>query len=164
MNHCPSEQLRCRSGVHRVLCLRVQGARSPMEKMMNLLWMTCNLISLILTFLAVSFLREHPPTILQQGREQIFPQENKITLGGLAGEGAGLHNLEIHSSSSRKCSVICKHGGKQDTNQIFVRPGTGALGGLRFSRRYLYFLIKMRSELRLSRGPSGCPPCLLPFQ
>ena len=63
---------------------------------MNLLWMTCNLISLVLTFLAVSFLCEHPPTILQQGREQIFPQENKITLGGLAGEGAGLHNLEIN--------------------------------------------------------------------
>ena len=63
---------------------------------MNLLWITCNLISLVLAFLAVSFLREHPPTILQQGREQIFPKKNKITVGGLTGEGAGLRNLEIN--------------------------------------------------------------------
>lgn len=34
-----------------VLCLRVQGARSPVEKMMNLLWRASNLISLIQTFL-----------------------------------------------------------------------------------------------------------------
>lgn len=61
VNHCPTAQLRCRSGAPRVLGLRVQGARSPMEKMMNLPWMTSNLISLVLAFLAVSFLREHPP-------------------------------------------------------------------------------------------------------
>lgn len=43
--------------------------------------------------------------------------------------------------------------GLWDGSRIFVRPGTGALGCLRFSRRYLYFLIKVRSELRLSQGP-----------
>lgn len=43
--------------------------------------------------------------------------------------------------------------GLWDGSRIFVRPGTGALGRLRFSRRYLYFLIKVRSELRLSQGP-----------
>lgn len=60
------------------------------------------------------------------------------------------------SSATRKCSVICKHGALQDINQIFVRPGTEALGGLWFGRRYLYFLIKMRSEPGLSRPPAAC--------
>lgn len=97
VNHCPTAQLRCRSGARRVLGLRVQGARSPMQKMMNLPWMTSNLISLVLAFLAVSFLCEHPPdySATRKGAN-IFPREQNHFGGGLAAEGAGLRNLEIN--------------------------------------------------------------------
>lgn len=47
---------------------------------MSLMWMAS-----IPHSLTISFQHEHPPSI--SGREQIFPQENQIILGGLAEEG-----------------------------------------------------------------------------
>ena len=65
---------------------------------MNLPWMASNLISLVLAFLEVSFLREHPPdcSATRKGANISPRGQNHFGGGGLAAEGAGLRNLEIN--------------------------------------------------------------------
>lgn len=79
VNHCPTEQLRCCSGEG--FCVSAfEGPAVQTEKNMELLWSTSHLMSpLWPSFLSLQ--HEHPPSRLQGGREQIFPQENKIIWG-----------------------------------------------------------------------------------